>query len=84
MSPQKLLHIIVDSTGLGIHGEGSWSTGKKRRKSWKKLHTSIDNEGRIRSSCVSKWYTQDGQRASHLLKKKRESIASFTGDTRYD
>ena len=44
-----------------------------------KLHISIDNEGRIRSSCVSKWYTQDGQRASHLLKKVRQPIASFTG-----
>ena len=23
------LHLIVDSTGLGIHGEGPWSSGKK-------------------------------------------------------
>ena len=78
------LHLIVDSTGLGIHGEGPWSSGKKRRRGWRKLHISIDNEGRIRSSCVSKWYTQDGQRASHLLKKIREPIASFTGDRGYD
>jgi hypothetical protein len=25
------LHLIVDSTGLSIHGEGPWSSGKKRR-----------------------------------------------------
>ena len=84
LSPQKPLHIIVDSTGLSIHGEGPWSTGKKRRRGWRKLHLSIVNEGRIRSSCVSKWYTQDGQRASHLLKKIRGPIASFTGDRGYD
>ena len=57
-----------------------WSSGKKRRRGWRKLHLSIDNEGRIRSSCVSKWYTQDGQRASHLLQQIKEPIASFTGD----
>ena len=72
----KPLHIIIDSTGLSIHGEGPWESGKKKRRGWRKLHISIDNEGRIRSSCVSKWYTQDGQRASHLLKKTSEPIAS--------
>ena len=33
--PQKNnqpLHLIVDSTGLSIHGEGPWSTGKKKRR----------------------------------------------------
>ena len=30
----KPLHIIVDSTGLSIHGEGPWSSGKKRRRGW--------------------------------------------------
>ena len=84
LSPQKPMHIIVDSTGLSIHGEGPWVSGKKKRRGWRKLHISIGNEGRIRSSCVSKWYTQDGQRASHLLKEIREPIASFTGDRGYD
>ena len=50
------LHLIVDSTGLSIHGEGPWSSGKKRRRGWRKLHLFIDKEGRIRSSCISKWY----------------------------
>ena len=30
-SPKKSIHLIVDNTGLSIHGEGSWSSGKKRR-----------------------------------------------------
>ena len=30
-APSKPLHLIVDSTGLSIHGEGPWSSGKKRR-----------------------------------------------------
>jgi hypothetical protein len=80
----KPLHIIVDSTGLSIHGEGPWSSGTKRRRGWRKLHISIDSEGQIRSSCVSKWYTQDSQRAAHLLKQIKDPIASFTGDKGYD
>ena len=80
----KPLHIIVDSTGLSIHGEGPWSSGKKRRRGWRKLHLSIDNEGRIRSSCVSKWYIIDGNRVSPLLQQIKEPITSFTGDKGYD
>jgi len=55
-SPKKPLHLIVDSTGLSIHGEGPWASGKKRRRGWRKLHIMVDRDGVIHSSCVSKWY----------------------------
>ena len=84
LSPQKPLHIIVDSTGLSIYGEGPWASGKKRRRGWRKLHIMVDREGCTHSNIVSKWYTKDGSRTSHLLKEIRESIASFTGDRGYD
>jgi len=80
----KPLHIIVDSTGLSIHGEGPWSSGKKKRRGWRKGHISIDSEGRIRSTCLSKWYTQDGQRVPHLLQQIKEPLYSFKGDRGYD
>ena len=80
----KPLHIIVDSTGLSIHGEGPWSSGKKKRRGWRKLHISIDSEGRIRSTRLSKWYTQDSQRVPHLLQQIKEPIDSFKGDRGYD
>ena len=38
LSPQKPLHIIVDSTGLSIHGERPWSRGKKRLEKVTHLH----------------------------------------------
>jgi len=56
--PKKSLHLIVDSTGLSIHGEGPWSSGKKRRRGWRKLHIIVDRDGVIHSICVSKWYPQ--------------------------
>ena len=78
-SNNQPLHIIVDSTGLSIHGEGPWASGKKKRRGWRKLHISIDSEGRIRSTCLSKWYTQDGQRVPHLLQQIKD-----LGDRGYD
>ena len=42
----KPIHLIVDSTGLSIHGEGPWSEhkhGSKKRRGWRKLHILIDH-----------------------------------------
>lgn len=41
----KPLHIVIDSTGLKVYGEGEWKVrkhGKDRRRVWKKLHLSVD------------------------------------------
>jgi hypothetical protein len=83
-SSKQPLHLIVDSTGLSIHGEGPWSSGKKRRRGWRKLHIMVDRDGFIHSSCVSKWHTKDGSRVPHLLGDIDEEIASLTGDRGYD
>jgi len=83
-SPQKPLHLIVDSTGLSIHGEGPWSSGKKRRRGWRKRHIMVDRDGVVHSSCVSKCYTAVGSRASHLLNDFEGEVSSFTGDKGYD
>ena len=80
----KPLHLIVDSTGLSIHGEGPWATGKKRRRGWRKLHIMVDRDGFIHSSCVSKWYSRDRSRVTHLLEGIEEEISSLTGDKGYD
>ena len=71
------LHPIVDSTGLSIHGEEPWSSGKKRTRRWRKHHISIDSEGHIRSSCVSKWYIKDGSKVNPILQDIKEPIASL-------
>ena len=83
-SPKKFLHLILDSTGLSIHGEGPWSSGKKRRRGWRKLHIMVDRDGVIQSSCVPKWYTKDESRVPHLLEGITDPINSFTGDKGYD
>jgi hypothetical protein len=39
------LHLLVDSTGLKIYGEGEWKVrthGASKRRTWRKLHLMID------------------------------------------
>ena len=44
------LHLIIDSTGLSIAGEGEWATAKhggRGTRGWKKLHVGVDQTGVI-------------------------------------
>lgn len=44
------LHLIVDSTGLSLLGEGEWAAAKHGghgRRGWKKLHLGVDRSGVI-------------------------------------
>jgi len=39
------LHLLVDSTGIKMLGEGEWKTkkhGAKHRRQWRKVHLGID------------------------------------------
>ncbi len=44
----KPIHLIVDSTGLSIVGEGEWAASKyggRGRRGWRKLHLGVDRSG---------------------------------------
>ncbi len=37
----KAVHVVVDSTGVKVYGEGEWKTrqhGASKRRTWRKLH----------------------------------------------
>ena len=41
------LHLLVDSTGIKVEGEGEWHTrkhGGSKRRIWRKIHLGIDEE----------------------------------------
>ena len=61
-APQGSICVIVDSTGLKVCGQGEWHAqkhGEKRRKSWKKLHLGVDNQGQIIASTVTGSHEHD-------------------------
>jgi hypothetical protein len=44
------IHLIVDSTGLSIVGQGEWAAvkhGGSGKRAWKKLHLGVDRSGSI-------------------------------------
>ena len=45
------LHLVLDSTGLSLVGEGEWAAathGGRGRRGWRKLHLGVDQSGVIR------------------------------------
>ncbi len=84
---QGPVDLIVDSTGLKVCGQGEWHTqkhGEKKRKSWKKLHISVDAQGQIIASSVTDGHEQDPSHVSALLGQVDREIDRFVGDGIYD
>lgn len=50
----EAVHLLVDSTGLKLFGEGEWKVrkhGYAKRRSWRKVHLGMDaGPGRDRSA----------------------------------
>ncbi|VEI64775.1 Transposase DDE domain [Serratia fonticola] len=43
----KIVHLVIDSTGLKVFGEGEWKVkkhGKEKRRVWRKLHLAVDTD----------------------------------------
>jgi hypothetical protein len=41
------IHLVIDSTGLKVYGEGEWKQrvhGKQKRRTWRKLHMGVDSD----------------------------------------
>jgi IS5 family transposase len=83
----KGLHLIVDSTGLSIVGEGEWARAKhgiRGTRGWKKLHLGVDRSGVIIAHALTEGTVDDATTAIALIKAVDGGIASITGDAAYD
>lgn len=41
----EIVHLVIDSTGLKVFGEGQWKVkkhGQEKRRVWRKLHLAVD------------------------------------------
>jgi IS5 family transposase len=80
------LHLIVDSTGLSIIGEGEWAAvkhGGRGKRAWKKLHLGVDRSGVIVAEVLTDGNADDARTALGLI-DEMDDIASFTADAAYD
>jgi len=85
------VHLVVDSTGLKIYGEGEWKVrlhGKGKRRTWRKLHLAVDEATHeILAAELTPCTTGDGEVLPELLGQvAREGVAinQVSGDGSYD
>jgi hypothetical protein len=82
------LHIVVDSTGLKVYGEGEWKTRKhgiSKRRTWRKLHLAVNPEdGQIEAVVLSEAGLSDADAVGPMLAQIDQEIESFGADGAYD
>jgi hypothetical protein len=82
------LHLILDSTGLKVYGEGEWKVrqhGYSKRRTWLKLHLAIDPETHeIQAAVVSEPGVTDEEAVPALLDQVAEPISGAGADGAYD
>jgi IS5 family transposase len=82
------LHLVLDSTGLKVYGEGEWKVrkhGYSKRRTWRKLHLAIDADSHeIQAVAVTGSGVDDAEEVEHLLKPIDREVASAAADGAYD
>jgi IS5 family transposase len=82
------LHVVVDSTGVKVFGEGEWKVrqhGYTYRRTWRKVHLGLDEaSGEIVAAVVTTNNYHDSQLLPDLLVQVDEEIKQVSGDGGYD
>ena len=87
---QGPLHLLIDSTGIKVEGEGEWNArkhGGPKRRVWRKIHIGIDEETlEVRAVEVTSSEVGDAPMLPELLAQipADQGIASVTADGAYD
>ena len=81
------IHLIVDSTGLSIVGQGAWAAAKHGghgERRWKKLHLGVDRSGVIVAQALTDAHVDDATTAVDLIPIVDGDISRVTADAAYD
>ncbi len=81
------IHLIVDSTGLSIVGEGEWAAvkhGGRGHRGWKKLHLAVDRAGVIVAHALTEPTVDDATTGIDLIETVDDEITRVTADAAYD
>lgn len=81
-------HIVVDSTGVKIYGEGEWKVrqhGVSKRRTWRRVHFAVDADSKdVVGVEVTTVEWADCEVLSGLLEQIEEPIGQVDGDGAYD
>jgi len=82
------LHLVVDSTGIKVYGEGEWTVrqhGVSRRRTWRKLHLAVDEATlEFVAVAVTTNSFKDSQLLPDLLEQVEDEISQVSADGAYD
>jgi hypothetical protein len=82
------LHLVLDSTGLKVYGEGEWKVrqhGYSKRRTWLKLPMAVDpGTNEIQAAMVTDPGVTDAETVPALLEQVDNPIASAAADGAYD
>lgn len=87
---QGPLHLLIDSTGIKVEGEGEWNArkhGGPKRRVWRKLHIGIDEKSlEIRAAEFTSSDIGDAPMLPELLDQisPGQEIATVTADGAFD
>ena len=85
---QRAKHIVVDSTGLKIYGEGEWKVrqhGYSKHRTWRKLHLSVDEATQtVEAVGLTEAGVDDAAARCELLEQTPGFIEQVSGDGTYD
>ncbi|MFT4569815.1 MAG: hypothetical protein ACI8TX_000283 [Hyphomicrobiaceae bacterium] len=85
--PNAPIHLVIDSSGLSIIGEGEWAAakhGERGKRGWKKLHLGVDGNGLIVAQVLTDSAADDAKTGLGLIEDTAGDIASVTADAAYD
>lgn len=82
------LHLVLDSSGLKIYGEGEWKVrqyGYSKRRTWRKIHLAVDSEsGEIQAAELTEAGVHDAKAVRPMLGEVERPLASAAGDGGHD
>ena len=86
--PDQPMHLVVDSTGLKVYGEGEWKVrqhGWTKRRTWRKLHVGVNEAtGEVVAQTLTSHRINDASQVAPLLSQVDEAVGAVGGDGAYD
>lgn len=85
---EKQLHLVMDSTGLKVYGEGEWKVrqhGYSKHRTWRKIHIAVNAaDGMIHAAELTTNGVDDAAVVAPVLEKIKSTVKRFGGDGAYD
>ena len=82
------MHVVVDSTGVKVYGEGEWKVrqhGVSKRRTWRKIHLAVDaSVNDIVAVEVTTANVGDSEVFEGLMEQIDDPIEQVSGDGAYD